>query len=269
MKTLELNNGVRIPQVGFGTWQIPNEQAAEAVKHAISVGYRHIDTAQGYENEAGVGEGVRASGIAREEIFVTTKVLAEIKDYEGAKRSIEESLAKLNMDYIDLVIIHCPQPWDEFRGEKRYFAENKAVWKAMEEAYQAGKVRAIGVSNFLIDDVENILADCKVKPTVNQVSTYIGNTPVELMDFCRENGIVMEAYCPNGHGAALQNPVVQQMAEQYGVTPAQFCVQYTIQLGGVTLPKSLNPAHMKDNLEPGFVISEQDMESLKQLVAPV
>ena len=269
MRILALNNGVSIPQVGFGTWQIPNEQTAEAVKHAIAVGYRHIDTAQAYANESGVGEGVRASGIAREDIFVTSKVMAEIKDYETAKRSIEESLARLELGYIDLLLIHCPQPWDEFRGEKRYFAENKAVWKAMEEAYQAGKVRALGVSNFLIDDVENILADCQVKPTVNQVSTYIGNTPIQLMEFCQANGIVMEAYCPNGHGAALKNPTVIELAERYGVTPAQFCVQYTIQLDGVTLPKSLNPAHMKSNLEPGFTISEQDMAMLKQIVAPV
>lgn len=265
MKYLELNNGVKIPQVGFGTWQIPNEQTASAVKNAIAVGYRHIDTAQGYANEEGVGNGICESGIAREDIFVTTKVLAEIKDYEGAKRSIDESLAKLGLDYIDLVIIHCPQPWDEFRSEKRYFEENRQVWKAMEEAYKASKIRAIGVSNFLADDVQNILDACEIRPMINQVSTYIGNTPGELIDFCRNNGIVMEAYCPNGHGAALSIPQVVETAAKYGVAPAELCVQYTLQLGTVSLPKSLNPEHMKSNLCPGLVISDEDMEMLKQV----
>ncbi len=266
MSKLTMNNGVQIPQIGFGTWQIKPCDAVEAVKNAIAVGYRHIDTAQGYGNEAEVAEGIRQSGIAREEIFVTTKVVAEIKDYEGAKRSIEESLEKMQFDYIDLVIIHCPQPWDEFRGPKRYFEENKQVWKAMEEAYEAGKIKAIGVSNFAIDDVQNILDDCKVKPMINQVSTYIGNTPSELIDFCQGNGIVMEAYCPNGHGAALSLQPVIDTAAKYGITPAQLCVQYTLQLGTVSLPKSLNPVHMAENLAPGFVISEEDMAALRQVV---
>ncbi len=264
-KSYRLNNGVIIPNIGFGTWQIPNELAAEAVQNAIAAGYRHIDTAQAYANEEAVGAGVRASGIPRESIFITSKVMAEIKDYETAKRSIEESLQKLDLDYIDLMLIHCPQPWDEFRSEKRYFAENRQVWKAMEEAYAAGKLRALGVSNFLADDVENILSSCAVKPTVNQVSTYIGNTPLALIDFCRERDIVIEAYCPNGHGAALKNPTVIAMAAQYGVSPAQFCIQYTLQLGTVSLPKTLNPAHMKENLELDFVISDTDMGVLKQV----
>lgn len=266
MNSYTLYNGVTIPSVGFGTWQIPNEQAKQAVLDAVKAGYRHIDSAQGYGNEVGVGEGVRECGLPREEIFVTTKVLAEIKDYEGAKRSIEESLQKLNIGYIDLVLIHCPQPWDEFRSEKRYFAENREVWRAMEEAYQAGKVRAIGVSNFLEDDVANLL-DCAVKPMVNQVSTYVGNTPLALIDYCRSQGILMEAYCPNGHGAALSNPVVVEMAAKYGVTPAQICVKYTLQLGTLPLPKSLNPAHIKNNLELDFTISDADMEVLKAVVA--
>ncbi len=265
-KLYRLNNGVMIPNIGFGTWQIPSELAAEAVENAIAAGYRHIDTAQAYANEEAVGAGVRASGIPREEIFVTSKVMAEFKDYETAKRSIEESLQKLNLGYIDLMLIHCPQPWDEFRSEKRYFSENKQVWKAMEEAYAQGKLRALGVSNFLADDVENILSDCTVKPSVNQVSTYIGNTPLELIDFCVKQGIVMEAYCPNGHGAALRQPVVIEMAKQYGVTPAQLCVKYTLQLGTVPLPKTLNPAHMKENLQLDFTISDADMETLKQVV---
>ncbi len=266
MNMLTLANGVKIPQIGFGTWQIAPADAAKAVENAIAVGYRHIDTAQGYANEAEVAEGIRASGVAREEIFVTTKIVAEIKDYEGAKASIEESLKKMQFDYIDLVIIHCPQPWDEFRGEKRYFAENKLVWRALEEAYEAGKIKAIGVSNFAIDDVQNILDDCKVRPMINQVSTYIGNTPSALIDFCQENGIVMEAYCPNGHGAALSLAPVIETAAKYGVTPAQLCVKYTLQLGTVSLPKSLNVAHMKENLALDFTISDADMAQLKQVV---
>ncbi len=152
-----------------------------------------------------MGEGVRTCGVPREEIFVTSKVAAEHKTYESAAKSIDESLAKLGMDYIDLMIIHCPQPWAEFRGERRYFIENKEVWCALENAYKDGKVKAIGVSNFLVDDLENILDGCEVKPMVNQILTHITNTPLELINFCREHDVLCEAYSPIAHGEALKN----------------------------------------------------------------
>lgn len=258
-----LSNGVKIPKIGLGTWLIPDGEAAQAVRDAVAMSYRHIDTAQAYGNERGVGEGVRTCGVPREEIFITSKVAAEHKTYESAAKSIDESLAKLGMDYIDLMIIHCPQPWAEFRGERRYFTENKEVWRALENAYKDGKVKAIGVSNFLVDDLENILDGCEVKPMVNQILTHITNTPLELINFCREHGILCEAYSPIAHGEALKNRLILSVAEKYSVTPAQLCVRYALQLGMVVLPKTSNPEHMKNNADIEFEISAEDMDILE------
>lgn len=258
-----LSNGVKIPKIGLGTWLIPDGEAAQAVRDAVAMGYRHIDTAQAYGNERGVGEGVRTCGVPREEIFVTSKVAAEHKTYESVAKSIDESLAKLGMDYMDLMIIHCPQPWAEFRGERRYFTENKEVWRALEKAYKDGKVKVIGVSNFLVDDLENILDGCEVKPMVNQILTHITNTPLELINFCREHGILCEAYSPIAHGEALKNRLILSVAEKYSVTPAQLCVRYALQLGMVVLPKTSNPEHMKNNADIEFEISAEDMDILE------
>ena len=258
-----LSNGVKIPKIGLGTWLIPDGEAAQAVRDAVEMGYRHIDTAQAYGNERGVGEGVRTCGVPREEIFVTSKVAAEHKTYESVAKSIDESLAKLGIDYMDLMIIHCPQPWAEFRGERRYFTENKEVWRALEKAYKDGKVKAIGVSNFLVDDLENILDGCEVKPMVNQILTHITNTPLELINFCREHGILCEAYSPIAHGEALKNRLILSVAEKYSVTPAQLCVRYALQLGMVVLPKTSNPEHMKNNADIEFEISAEDMDILE------
>lgn len=258
-----LSNGVKIPKIGLGTWLIPDGEAAQAVRDAVAMGYRHIDTAQAYGNERGVGEGVRTCGVPREEIFVTSKVAAEHKTYESVAKSIDESLAKIGIDYIDLMIIHCPQPWAEFRGERRYFTENKEVWRALEKAYKDGKVKAIGVSNFLVDDLENILDGCEVKPMVNQILTHIANTPLELINFCREHGILCEAYSPIAHGEALKNRLILSVAEKYSVTPAQLCVRYALQLGMVVLPKTSNPEHMKNNADIEFEISAEDMDILE------
>ena len=260
-----LSNGVKIPKLGLGTWMIPNENAAQAVKDAVTLGYRLIDTAQAYGNEQGVGEGVRECGVERSEIFLTSKVAAGNKSYESAAKSIDEPLAQTGLDYIDMMIIHSPQPWAEFRDEKRYFAENKAVWRALEDAYDAGKIRAIGVSNFLIDDLQNILEDCRIKPMVNQILTHIANTPLELIEYCEKNGILCEAYSPIAHGEALKNGVIVETAKKYGVTPARLCIRYTLQLGMVSLPKTGNPQHMKDNAAVDFVISDADMETLKHV----
>ncbi len=262
-----LSNGLAIPKVGLGTWLIPDHEVTAAVKSAISMGYRHIDTAQAYGNERGVGEGVRTCGIPREEIFITTKVAAELKTYDAAAASIDGSLRKLDCGPADLIIIHCPQPWAEFRGAKRYFQENKAVWKALEEAYMAGKVKSIGVSNFLIDDLENLLEDCRVKPMVNQIKLHIGETPSPLVAFCKQQDILVEAYSPIAHGAALNNKELAKVSEKYGVTIPQLCIQYTLQLGTVSLPKSSNPDHIRSNVQLDFTISEEDMAALEQLGA--
>nr|WP_145163660.1 aldo/keto reductase [Paenibacillus terrae] len=262
-ETFKLSNGIEIPKLGLGTWLLDDEQAAQAVRDAVSLGYRHMDTAQAYMNEAGVGEAIRTCGVAREELFITTKVAAEAKSYDAVTQSIHESLAKLGLEYIDLLIIHSPQPWTEFREKKRYFEENKEVWRAMEDAYRTGKVKAIGLSNFLQDDIENILAGCEIKPMVNQILAHVSNTPLELIEFCQKNDILVEAYSPIAHGAILHNTEVKSIADKYGVSVAQLCLRYDIQLGLVVLPKTANPDHMRNNAELDFVISDADMETLK------
>ena len=260
-----LSNGNRIPSLAYGTWLVKNEIAAECVKTAIEAGYRHIDTAQAYGNEVGVGEGIKQSGIKREDIYVTTKVQAEIKTYEGTKKSIDESLKKLGLEYVDLILIHCPQPWAEFRGPKNYFEENVQVWKAMEEAYKAGKVKAIGVSNFSQADIENITKHCEIKPMVNQILCHIGNTPVDVIKYCQENGIVVEAYSPIAHGRALNNEHIIQMADKYHVSVAQLCIKFTLQIGTISIPKATSREHIYDNTKLDFEISEDDMIALMKL----
>lgn len=261
-----LSNGVTIPKLGLGTWFIKNDQAAEAVKQAVSLGYRHFDTAQAYRNEAGVGLGVRTCGVPRNELFVTSKVAAEAKSYEAAAQSIDETLARMELDYLDLMLIHSPQPWAEWRiQEKRYFEENKEVWRALEDAYHAGKVRAIGVSNFLQDDLEHLLETCQIKPMVNQILLHISNTNLPLLEKCHALDILVEAYSPIAHGEALKNPRIVDMAKKYNVSPAALCVRYVLQLGTVALPKTADPAHMRNNAEVDFVISETDMEALKKM----
>ncbi|MDO4301869.1 MAG: aldo/keto reductase [Clostridia bacterium] len=261
----KLLNGVEIPKLGLGTWFIDDDRVEQAVIDAINIGYRHIDTAQAYGNEAGVGAGIRSCGVPREKIFVTTKVAAEEKTYNDAANSIDKSLLKMGLDYIDMMIIHSPQPWKEWRGNKRYFEENKEVWRALEDAYKVGKLRAIGVSNFLVDDLKNIMSDCTIKPMVNQILSHIGNTPVELIEFCNENGILTEAYSPIAHGEAIKNDVIVNMANRYNVSAAQLCIKYVIELGMVALPKASNIVHMKDKAKLNFSISDIDMEKLKKL----
>ena len=263
---LTLPNGIKVPQLALGTWLIDDDKAADAVKAALDIGYRHIDTAQAYANERGVGEGIRASGINREEIFVTTKVAAEHKDYKSAAEGIDGSLKALGLDYIDLMIIHSPQPWVEVnQSDNRYLEGNLEAWRALTDAYKAGKIRAIGVSNFLKEDIENIWNNAEIKPMVNQVLCHISNTPLELIEYCQNKGIVMEAYSPVAHGEALRIPAIAQMAEKYGVTVPQLCIRYDIQLGMIVLPKTANPVHMKSNSEVDFVITDEDMEILKHL----
>lgn len=261
-----LSNGVKIPKVGLGTWLISDDQAAEAVRQAAAIGYRHIDTAQAYGNEAGVGAGVRSCGVPREEIFVTSKVRAEYKTYEAAAKSIDESLMKMGLSYIDMMIIHSPQPWVEVnQSVNRYFEENRQVWRALEAALSSGKVRAIGVSNFLKEDIDSLWETADVKPMVNQVLCHISNTPAALIQYCQGKGIVMEAYSPVAHGEAFKNEKIKAMAEKYGVSVPQLCIRYDLQLGMIVLPKTANPEHMKANAGVDFIISDDDMDALMNM----
>lgn len=263
-KTLTLNNGVKIPQLGLGTWFIDDDKAADAVKAAVGLGYRHIDTAQAYGNERGVGEGIRTCGISREELFVVSKVAAEHKTYEEAKAGIDETLRKTGLDYLDMMIIHSPQPWVEVnQSENRYVEGNRAAWRALEEAYAEGKLKAIGVSNFQIGDLESLMETAGIRPMVNQVLCHISNTPLELIEFCRKQDIVVEAYSPIAHGEILKKPEIKKIADKYGVSVPQLCIRYTLQLDAVSLPKTANPDHMKTNAAVDFQIRAEDMEVLK------
>jgi len=264
-ETFTLANGVEIPKLALGTWLMSPEEAEQAVKDAVALGYTHIDTAEAYENEDGVGRGIADCGVPREDLFITTKVVAEAKSYDEAAAAIDGSLEALGLDYIDLIIIHAPQPWAEFRGEARYFEENKQAWKALEDAYEAGKLRAIGVSNFLQDDLESLMSDCKIKPMINQILAHISNTPFDLVDFCQDNDIVVEAYSPIAHGAVLDNEEIEAMADKYQVSVAQLCLKYCLQLDMVVLPKTANPEHMKANAELDFSVSDEDMATLKAM----
>ena len=265
-KTIKLSNDVNVPVLALGTWLIDDEFVGEAVRQAVKIGYRHIDTAQAYGNERGVGEGIRTCGLDRDKMFVTSKVAAEHKTYEQAAKGIESTLRLMDIDYLDMMIIHSPQPWMEVnQSDNRYVEGNRQAWKALEDAYKAGKIRAIGVSNFLEEDIESLLEKAEIKPMVNQVLCHISNTPFSLIKYCQEKGIVMDAYSPVAHGEALKNDIIGQMAKKYNVSIPQLCIRYDIQLGMIVLPKTSNPEHMKSNGDVDFEISERDMEELKNI----
>lgn len=266
-ETQTLPNGVKVPQIALGTWMIDDSEVAEAVKAAVKLGYRHIDTAQAYGNERGVGEGVRNCGVPREDLFIQTKLAAEVKDYEGAKEAIQSSLDTLGLDYIDLFIIHSPQPWEHWGEDDRFFEGNLAAWKAMEEALEAGKLRAIGVSNFQKQDLANLIENASVKPMIDQVLAHVGNTPFDLIDYAKSNNMLVEAYSPIGHGKILDNEDIKAIAEKYEVSVPQLCIRYILQLGLLALPKTANPDHMKSNADVDFEISDADMQTLKSITA--
>ncbi|MCC8128131.1 MAG: aldo/keto reductase [Clostridiales bacterium] len=262
-ETYTLSDGIQIPKLGLGTWLIDDDKVAQAVRDAVKIGYRHIDTAEAYENERGVGEGVRTCGLPREEIFVTTKLAAEMKTYQDAVAAIDESLRKMDIGFIDLMLIHSPQPWVKFREDKRSYDEgNLEAWRALEDAVKAGKLRSIGIANFEQPDIDNLLSGSTIRPAVNQLLAHISNTPQELIAYSESKGMKVEAYSPIAHGKILKNPEIENMAEKYGVTVPQICIRYTLQLGLISLPKTRNPDHMRSNADVDFTISDEDMKSL-------
>lgn len=261
----KLSNGVEIPKVGLGTWFISDDDVVKAVQDAVKLGYRHIDTAQAYQNERGVGEGIKTSGVKREDLFVTTKLAAEVKSYDEAVAAIDNSLKTMGLDYIDMMIIHSPKPWMEFHEEDPFFEGNREAWKALEEAYKAGKLRAIGLSNFQKEDLDNILENCTVKPMVNQVLAHISNTPKELIEYCKSKDILVEAYSPVAHGELMKNEEVKKISEKYNASVPQLSIRYCIELGLLPLPKTANPDHMESNAAIDFEISAEDMDTLLNL----
>lgn len=264
-ESYKLSNGVLIPKVGLGTWLIDNNDVNDVVSNAISLGYRHIDTAQAYLNEEGVGLGIIKSGVDRKDLFITSKIAAELKDFDRAYKSIDETLEKLNLEYIDLLIIHSPEPWNDFRGTSHYFSGNIEAYRALEVAYKKGKIKAIGVSNFLQEDLENIINNCEIKPMVNQILAHVSNTPFSLIEYCNKNDILVEAYSPIGHGELLKNKTLIEMAKKYHVSISSLCIKYILSLGLVALPKARSLEHLKDNINLDFDISDKDMEELKNM----
>ncbi|MET3558998.1 diketogulonate reductase-like aldo/keto reductase [Streptococcus rupicaprae] len=259
-----LSNGVTIPKIGFGTWQIPDgEEVYNSVSHALKVGYTHVDTAQIYRNEAGVGRAIADSGLARKDIFLTTKVWNDKHDYDLAKASIDESLKTLGVDYVDLLLIHWPNP----KAIRDTWKEgNAGAWKAMEEAYKEGKVRAIGVSNFMIHHLEALFETAEIKPHVNQVLLAPGCPQDELVEFCERHDILLEAYSPLGTGSIFQNETVQALADKYGKSVAQVALRWSLDKGFLPLPKSVTPANIESNLDVfGFNLSYEDIAQLDKV----
>ncbi|OJX28476.1 MAG: oxidoreductase [Chryseobacterium sp. 36-9] len=262
MKNVILNNGTEIPEIGFGTWQT-TESVQETVKIALEVGYRHIDTADIYGNEAQIGEAIEESGIARKDLYLTTKIWNSNRSAHGVKYSLEQSLKKLKTDYLDLLLIHWPANAKQFENWKEINAE---TWKAMEELYKSGVVKTIGVSNFMLPHLEALLETAEVIPAVNQIEFHPGYVQQGVVDFCKENGIAIEAWSPIGSGRLLKDEDLKEIADHYGVSPAILCIQFCLQSGVIVLPKSENPENIKNNLLfERFKITESDMKALKAL----
>lgn len=256
MEYVTLSNGVKMPILGYGVYQVTKEECERCVLDALKVGYRHIDTAQAYFNEEEVGSAIKKSGIPREEIFITTKVWIDNFGYENTKRSIDESLKKLQTDYIDLVLLH--QPFYDIYG----------AWRALEELYGAGKIRAIGISNFYADRMVEFSAFNRIKPMVNQMETHIFNQQKELKKWADKYDVRLEAWGPFGEGrkGTFENPVLIKIGEKYGKTAAQVMLRWNIQRGVIVIPKSTHKERMEENFNVfDFVLSDEDMAEISAL----
>lgn len=260
-ETTTLSNGDQIPKIGFGTWLLKEgDECYNAVADALRLGYRHIDTARAYHNEASVGRAVRDSGIPREQIYVTSKLPAEAKDYGKAVEEFETTMSEIGLDYLDLYLVHAPWPWNEVGKDCR--EENRQIWKAMEQFLASGRVKAIGVSNFDPDDLSSLLPACETKPTVNQIRWFIGLDPSDTVATCSQHDIVVEAYSPFAHGLIVNHPDIADIAARYDVSAPQLCIRYLLQKGAVVLPKATTTDHIQQNADLDFDISSDDMAVL-------
>jgi diketogulonate reductase-like aldo/keto reductase len=260
----ELSNGVKIPCLGFGTWRTPNgDIAVSSVKEAIAAGYRHIDTAQGYGNEESVGKAIRESGVKRGEIFVTSKLANGEHGYDKTMAAFEGSMKKLGLEYLDLFLIHWPNP-AAFRGSWK--EANAGTWKAFEELYKAGRIRAIGVSNFHRRHIEPLLETAAVAPQVNQIRLCPGDTQDEVVEYCWKQNILLEAYSPLGVGKIFEVPQMRELSEKYGKSIARICIRWSLQMGFLPLPKSVTPARIRENAQVfDFELSPEDVRFIASL----
>lgn len=254
-KSYILNNGVEIPAIAFGTYKAADGKSADVIRTAIRAGYRYFDTASFYGTEKYLAEAVRESGIPRRDFFIASKLWKDEMGYENVKGAFERTLGNLGTDYLDLYLIHWPRPE---AGYKEWRQLDKETWKAMEELYEAGRVRAIGLSNFLPHHIENILEDCTVKPAVDQIEYHPGYSQEAAVSYCQERGILVQAWSPVGRRRVLEEPLVKELAVKYGVSPAQICLKFAVQRGIVPLPKSSSEERMKENLELYSFDLEQD-----------
>lgn len=255
--TYTLNNGVKIPCVAFGTYKAAAGDNVEILKLAIECGYRYFDTASFYGTESFLGQAVKESGLPREEFFITSKLWKDEMGYEAAKAAFSRSLEKLGTEYLDLYLIHWPQPSPDHREWKALDTE---TWRALEELYDEGKVRAIGLSNFLPHHMENLLENCRVRPAVNQIEFHPGHTQETVVRYCQEHEILVQAWSPIGRGRVLEDELIAELAGRYGVSPAQVCLRYALQRGVIPLPKSSSRERMRQNQELfSFELSAEDM----------
>ena len=266
MKSYTLNNGVSIPVLGFGTWKAENgEVAYQAVLEALKAGYRHIDTAAIYKNEESVGRAIRDSGIPRQKIFVTTKLWNTNHSYDEARQAFEESMEKLGLDYLDLYLIHWPNP-KPLRENDEWKTRNAEVWRAMEDLYQEGKIRAIGVSNFLPHHLDALLETARVIPAVNQVRLAPGVYQEEVVAYCKEKGILLEAWGPFGQGELFDKKGVQEIAAKHGKSVAQIALAWSLAEEFLPLPKSVTASRIQSNLDCfGIELSKEEREILKTI----
>ncbi len=266
--TFTMTGGVQIPKIGFGTWQIPDGAPAyDSVAYALSAGYRHIDTALAYGNEESVGRAVRDSGLAREEVFVTTKLPAEVKDHAGAREAFETSTKNLDLGVIDLWLIHAPWPWSDRGSDHR--AGNIEVWKVFEELHAAGRVRSIGVSNFMVEDLESLASGTEVTPHANQIRWWPGNSQPETTGYCQQHGILVEGYSPLATGRLLDDEGLRALAEKYGKSVAQLSLRYLLAKDVLPLPKSVTPQRIAENAAVDFDLDPDDVAYLDELSDPV
>ncbi|MBP3855180.1 MAG: aldo/keto reductase [Ruminiclostridium sp.] len=264
MENYTLTNGVKIPIIGFGTWQTPNDDTGvNAVLSALEAGYRHIDTAQGYGNESSVGKAVSISGIPRDEIFITSKLANSMHGYDNTMSSFEQTLRDLGTDHLDLFLIHWPNP---IKYRDTWQKTNAETWKAFEELYEAGKIRAIGISNFRQHHIDELMKTAKIPPMVNQIRLCPGDTQDELVGYCKERNILLEAYSPLGTGKIFAVPEMKSIADRYGKSIAQICIRWSLQNGFLPLPKSVTPERIRENLDVfGFELADEDMKTIAGL----
>lgn len=261
--TLTLNNGYKIPCVGFGTWQTPDgEVAIQSVKDAISFGYKHIDTAAIYGNEVSIGKAIKESNANRNELFITSKVWNKERGYQTTLKAFEKTLNDLQLDYLDLYLIHWPAAQNQFKDWDNI---NLETWIAMTELYKAGKIKAIGVSNFMPHHLKSLM-ETEIKPMVNQIEFHVGFMQKETFKYCKDNNILVEAWSPLGTGKMLNNSTLKEIASKYNKSAAQLCIRWCLQNNTLPLPKSVTSARIKENTEVfDFVISDEDMKTINAM----